>query len=93
MPKAFPITNEMNKIHTIIILGLIVVLVPYLGVPTSWKTFLNVFLGLFISLLAYLWIKKHGYYSTPPSDISFEEKTGTDQSENESDNYSDVMSK
>lgn len=59
----------MNKIHAVIVLGIVVALTPYLGIPASWKTFLNVVLGLVISLLSYLWIKKYHYYSAP-SDFS-----------------------
>ena len=52
----------MTKLHTILILGIVLTIVPFLGVPTSWKTFLNVFLGFLIAFFSYSWIRKLNYH-------------------------------
>jgi len=44
----------MKKDLSIIILGLVVVVTPFLGVPTSWKNVIFVVAGLVITGLAYL---------------------------------------
>lgn len=44
----------MKKDLSIIFLGLIVVVTPFLGIPTSWKNVVFVLVGLAISVLAYL---------------------------------------
>ena len=44
----------MTKDVGILILGLSVASIPFLGVPSSWKTVLLVVLGLVIALLAFL---------------------------------------
>ena len=54
----------MSKIHTIIVSGLVVALLPYLGFPQSFRNFLFVFLGLFVSFLAYRILReKAKFYS------------------------------
>ena len=44
----------MKKDLSIIILGLVVVITPFLGIPTSWKNVVFVVVGLTISVFAYL---------------------------------------
>ena len=44
----------MKKDISIIFLGLVVVVTPFLGIPTSWKSVVFVVVGLVISWLAYL---------------------------------------
>lgn len=44
----------MKKDLSIIILGLTVVIIPFLGIPTSWKNVVFVGVGLTISGFAYL---------------------------------------
>ena len=44
----------MKKDLSIIILGLVVVITPFLGIPTSWKNVVFVVIGLTISVFAYL---------------------------------------
>jgi len=38
---------------TFIILGIIIAIVPFLGIPYSWKTFLFVVIGLGIAITAF----------------------------------------
>lgn len=42
------------KERTVIILGLLVAILPFLGFPNSWRTPLFALLGLLISVLAFL---------------------------------------
>ena len=44
----------MKKDLSIIILGLVVVITPFLGIPTSWKNVVFVVVGFTISVFAYL---------------------------------------
>jgi hypothetical protein len=44
----------MSKEMSLIALGLWVVVVPYLGVPGSWRTTILLFSGLLIAALAFL---------------------------------------
>jgi len=48
----------MNKNHVIIILGLLVALIPFLGFPGAWKTFFITVSGLVIALISFLIIAK-----------------------------------
>lgn len=47
----------MNHKATLITLGFIAAVTPWLGVPQSWKDILIVILGLAIALTAYLTLK------------------------------------
>lgn len=35
------------------ILGIVTILIPYLGIPSSWKTVCTIIIGLSILLIAY----------------------------------------
>ena len=43
----------MSKEITLILLGIWIAVVPYLGVPTSWKTSIFFISGLFVMLLGF----------------------------------------
>jgi membrane-bound ClpP family serine protease len=43
----------MSKETTIIALGIWVIIVPYLGIPTSWKTILLVLAGFAIVMIGF----------------------------------------
>ena len=43
---------------TVYILGLVIAIIPFLGIPYAWKTFLFVLLGLIIFIKAYSFSKK-----------------------------------
>jgi len=51
----------MKKLWTIFGLGLWVALLPFLGFPSSFKTFFFVLSGLFIALVAFLLIARKHY--------------------------------
>tara|TARA_B100000745_G_scaffold300599_1_gene255795 strand:- start:18554 stop:18784 length:231 start_codon:yes stop_codon:yes gene_type:complete len=44
---------NMKHIKTIITLGIIVALVPFLGFPSTWKQVISVMLGAIIAVLAF----------------------------------------
>ena len=44
----------MSKEMSLIVLGIVVAVVPYLGIPGSWKTALLVLCGLGIALIGFL---------------------------------------
>jgi len=44
----------MRIFTTISLLGLLVVIIPFFGFPSSWKTFLFVLIGLTIAILSFL---------------------------------------
>lgn len=44
----------MSKEMSVIVLGIWVVVVPYLGVPSSWRTVLLVLSGLTIAVIGFL---------------------------------------
>ena len=44
----------MQKINTILALGVLVILLPFLGFPQSWDNFFYVISGLVIVSMAYL---------------------------------------
>ena len=44
----------MSKHSTIILLSLVVAVLPFIGVPTSWKTPLYLVCGLIIAALAFV---------------------------------------
>lgn len=44
----------MRKERTLFILGLWIIILPFSGFPTSWKTFLLALTGLAVIYLAYL---------------------------------------
>ena len=46
--------KDRTKETAILVLGLLVALLPFLGFPRSWKTIFFVFSGLAIALLAFL---------------------------------------
>jgi len=43
----------MGKAKTIFLLGLLVIILPFLGLPSSWKTVASVIIGLSLISLAY----------------------------------------
>jgi hypothetical protein len=44
----------MSKEMSVILLGLLVVITPYLGIPGSWKTFLLVIVGALLAGIGFL---------------------------------------
>lgn len=48
----------MTKKRTLIILGLLIALVPFLGLPREFREVLTVILGLIVSTLAFLLKRK-----------------------------------
>jgi hypothetical protein len=43
----------MSKRQIIILLGVLIIILPFLGLPDSWKTILFILIGLLLILLAY----------------------------------------
>ena len=44
----------MSKEMGVIILGLLVIIIPYLGLPISWRTILLVIVGVGITIIGFL---------------------------------------
>ncbi len=44
----------MSKEMSVILLGVAVVIIPYLGVPSAWRTFLLVLAGLALVVIGFL---------------------------------------
>ena len=59
----------MQKINTILALGVLVVLLPFLGFPQSWDNFFYVVSGLVIIGMAYL-LKVNGKQKTSSDESS-----------------------
>ena len=43
----------MQKDTTTIVLGILIAIIPFLGIPGTWKTVLFIVLGLVIALIAF----------------------------------------
>ena len=43
-----------SKIKTILILGLVVIVIPFLGIPLAWKQWILAIIGLAIMILAFV---------------------------------------
>lgn len=52
----------MTKGTFVFLLGILLVLVPYLGIPTSWKQYIYVGLGIVLILVGYA-IRRSRYLS------------------------------
>lgn len=52
----------MSKGTFVFLLGMVLVLVPYLGIPTSWKQYIYVGLGVILILVGYA-IRRSRYLS------------------------------
>lgn len=52
----------MTKGTFVFLLGILLVLVPYLGIPTSWKQYIYVGLGVILILVGYA-IRRSRYLS------------------------------
>ena len=44
----------MRKERTLLVLGLLIIALPYSGFPSSWKTFIFLIIGLCILYISYL---------------------------------------
>jgi len=44
----------MRKERSLFVIGLLIIVLPYSGFPSSWRTFLFVLLGLCVVYIAYL---------------------------------------
>jgi hypothetical protein len=44
----------MSKEMSVIVLGVLVMLIPYLGIPGSWRTLLLVVVGVAVTILGFL---------------------------------------
>lgn len=75
----------MRRESTLIVLGIIIMITPFLGIPWAWKTYIFVALGLFVALIAFflrysarIRLMKHGRKSDTFEEngyAQFEEKT------------------
>jgi hypothetical protein len=63
----------MRKDRTIIVLGIIIALTPFLGFPSGFKTFLYVVFGLTISILTYLLLREQRYIEPQSNGKTFSE--------------------
>ena len=47
-------TLDMSKETTVILLGALVVIVPYLGVPSSWRTLALIVIGIALMIVGFM---------------------------------------
>jgi hypothetical protein len=72
----------MRKDRTIIVLGIIIALTPFLGFPSGFKTFLYVVFGLTISFLTYLLLREQRYVEPEANGKTFSESAPKEELEN-----------
>ena len=83
----------MSKEMTIIALGIWVIIIPYLGVPGSWRTGLLLISGLFIVLVGFLLRAQSLSHSTKhTAHRTFEENTHTSEDQHNHDRKERITS-
>lgn len=82
----------MNKLKLILILGIIVALLPYLGIPYLFKNILFTLIGIAVAFFAYLLYRLHSNVSkdVDPKEQVFENFSEHTAEENESEVVEEV---
>jgi hypothetical protein len=78
----------MKKSRAVIILGIVVAIIPFLGFPSGFKNFLSVSFGFIISILAYLSLKGHRHISPKSHGDTFSESFSKGEVEKQPLNHS-----
>ena len=82
----------MTKEMTVITLGIWVIIVPYLGVPISWRTGILIITGLCIVLVGFLLRARTPYGKIQHRDHPFVENTSMQEGSNSHDRKERITS-